>query len=222
MSLKNVRYPFLSVKAFTFVSMPVAAVIAVLVFWRSTGDFWVELQITLAVIAAALFAFLMLGLYKGVRLEQPRKDRPVWRPLRNKRGGAGSTFISTDTAGDVANVALDIAGSIDMPKIDLPDVSDSGDDLIGCLLSIVLWIALAVVIVVLLPVLVELAWVVFFVLAAMLYWVFYRALRVVFSHARRCRGKLALSAGYALFYTALYTGWLFAILQISRHLFVKG
>jgi len=220
MSLKNVHYPLLSVKAFTFVSIPVVIVIAVLVFWRSTSNFWVELQITLAVIAATLFAFLTLGLYTGVRLERPRRDRPVWRPLRNKR--TGSAAISADDVGDVASLALDIAGSIDVPKIELPDVSDGGDDVIGCLLSIVMWVALAVIIVVLLPVLIELVWAAFFVLAAMLYWVFYRALRVVFFRTRQCRCRLVLSMGYALFYTALYTGWLFAILQISRHLFVKG
>jgi hypothetical protein len=49
--------------------------------------------------------------------------------------------------------------------------------------------------------------------------VFYLALRQVFARSRVCRGNLGKSVGYALLYTALYTGWLFALVWIAHGLF---
>jgi hypothetical protein len=45
-----------------------------------------------------------------------------------------------------------------------------------------------------------------------LYWMFYRALKLVFDKTSVCRGQWMPSLGYALLYTVLYTGWLFLLL----------
>lgn len=221
MTPPRLRSPLLSVRAFTLVTIPVAAAIALFVFWRSTSPVIVELQITLYIVAAVLFAFLAVALYRGVRVQRSRADRPSWRSLlrRNKHE---QPLITTDDALDVASVAADVIGSIDVKDIDLPDLSDSGDDLVGCLLAIVLWIGVTLLIIVLLPILIDLVWAVAFIVIAVLYWIFYRALRVVFIRSRQCRGNLPRSLGYAAFYTLLYTGWLFVVLLIVRTLAVKG
>ncbi len=219
MSALRFRSPLLSVRAFTLVSIPVFTAIALLVFWRSTSSFIVELQITLYIVAAVLLGFLTVALYKGVRVQRSPADRPVWRSLRNR---FKRPHISADDAIDAAGVVADVASSIDISNLDLPDLSDSGDDLVGCLVSIVLWVAVAALIIVLLPIIVEVVWAVLFLLVAVLYWIFYRALRVVFIQSRKCRGNWLRSTGYAGFYTLLYTGWLFVVVLIVKALTVKG
>lgn len=215
----RLRSPLLSVRAFTLVSIPVVSAIALLVFWRSTSPFLVELQITLYIVAAVLFGFLTAALYRGVRVQRSPADRPVWRSLRNR---FKRPEISADDVADTAGVAADVVSSIGVSNIDLPDLSDSGDDLVGCLLSIVLWVAVAALVIILLPIVIELVWAVLFILIAVLYWIFYRALRVVFLQSRKCRGSWLRSAGYAGFYTLLYTGWLFVVMLIVKELAVKG
>jgi hypothetical protein len=213
------RSPLLSVRAFTLVSIPVIMAIALLVFWRSTSPFLVELQITLYLVAAVLFGFLAVALYQGLRVQRSPADRPVWRSLRNR---FKQPEVSADDVADAASVVADVASSIDISGIDLPDLPDGGDDLVGCLFSIVLWVAVAALIIILLPIVIELVWAVTFILIAVLYWIFYRALRVVFLQSRKCRGNWPRSLGYAGFYTLLYTGWLFVVVQIVKALTVKG
>ncbi len=219
MSASRFRSPLLSVRAFTLVSIPVVSAIALLVFWRSASPFIVELQITLYIVAAVLLGFLMIALYKGTRVQRSPTDRPVWRSLRNR---FKRPKISADDAVDAASMIDDVASSIDIPNIDLPDLSDSGNDLLGCLFSIVLWVIVAALIVILLPIIIEVAWAVLFLLIAVLYWIFYRALRIVFIYSRRCHGNWLRSTGYAGFYTLLYTGWSFVVVQIIKSLTLRG
>ncbi len=219
MSALRFRSPLLSARAFTLVSIPVVVVIALLVFWRSASPFIVELQITLYIVAAVLFGFLTVALYKGVRVQRSPADRPVWRSLRDRF--KRPKISAADTA-DAASVIADVASSIDLSNIDLPDLSDSGDDLLGCVFSIVLWVIVAALIIILLPIIIEVVWAVLFLFVAVLYWIFYRALRVVFMQSRRCRGNWLSSAGYAGFYTLLYTGWLFVVTLIVKALTLKG
>ncbi|HSD84991.1 MAG TPA: hypothetical protein VLG46_14080, partial [Anaerolineae bacterium] len=215
MSSLHVRSPLLSARAFTLVSIPVFLAIALLVFWRSAGPFIVELQITLYIVAAVLLGFLTVALYKGVRVQRSPADRPVWRSLRHR---FKRPPISAGDVADAAGTVIDVASSVDISDIDLPDLPDGGDDLVGCLFSIGLWVVVAVLIITLLPVVLEVVWAVLFLLIAVLYWIFYRALRVVFIQSRKCRGNWLRSVGYAGFYTVLYTGWLFVVVLIVKSL----
>lgn len=185
-------------RAIVLISIPVAIITTVLVFWFSNRSFVGEAAIALAIIAAGLFFFLTIGLYRGVRLDAPVMENP--EPLAE--GGLDPAL---------AIIPLDV-----VPKIEpsLPDVGDTGNDLVGCLLSILVWLAISVLLMVLFWVLVQvLAFVLPWVLLA-LYWLFYRALRIVFAKADVCCGQLMQSAGYGLLYTGLYTGWLFLLLGI--------
>ncbi|GAA4371648.1 hypothetical protein GCM10023186_00290 [Hymenobacter koreensis] len=60
-------------------------------------------------------------------------------------------------------------------------------------------------------------WVVFLVFAAMLYWIFFRALRLVFRHSAECKGQLGKSIRYGLIYTLLYNGWLYSIILLGHY-----
>ena len=190
------RSPLWSLRAIVLISIPVVVITLALVFYFSTRSFIGELAIVLGIIAVGLFVFLTVGLYFGVRLEQPTEKEPEKLEM-----GAIDPVI----------VGLPV---VDVPKIDLgiPDVGDAGNDLVGCLVSIVLWIVITLALTFLFWLLVQmLAFVLPWVLLV-LYWMFYRALKLVFEKTAVTRGHLLPSLGYALLFTVLYTGWLFLLL----------
>ena len=59
-------------------------------------------------------------------------------------------------------------------------------------------------------------WFSLFVILTMLYWVFFRALKLVFNKSNETKGKLGLSMIYSLGYTFLLTGWIFGIVYLSE------
>lgn len=188
-------------RAIVLISVPVAVITTVLVFWLSNRSFVGEATIALAIIAAGLFLFLTVGLYKGVQLQEPIVEDPE-KPFGSESIDVGST--------------VGLAASLPAPdiKLDVPDLGGGGDDLVGCLVSLVLWVVVAILLMVLFWLFVQvLAFVLPWVLLA-LYWMFYRALRIVFAKADVCRGQLLRSMGYGLLYSTLYTGWLFLVLGI--------
>jgi len=54
-------------------------------------------------------------------------------------------------------------------------------------------------------------------LLAILYWIFFRGLRLVFKNSRICQGNFMLSLRYALGYTTFSTLWLIVILFFIEH-----
>ena len=146
-----------------------------------------NLYLSLGIIATALALFMTYGLYVGVGLLD---NFPKFRHFQ--RG--------------------DILGNT-TPDIDLPDI-EVGEGIGGIIASIVLWILMTIAIVLLLIVLEAIFWFSLFVLLTMLYWVFFRALRFVFSKSKDTQGDLGISAIYALGYTALYIGWIFAVVYL--------
>jgi hypothetical protein len=105
----------------------------------------------------------------------------------------------------------------------LPDVTPSfelaGEGLGGIILSIVSWIVFIIVIFLLLYVLANMVWGIIFVLAVIVYWIFYRALRLAFIKSRSCKGKVLLSLGYGLMYTIMYMSWVYGALLGFKVLF---
>ncbi|TAH50589.1 MAG: hypothetical protein EYC68_13810 [Chloroflexota bacterium] len=191
-------------RAIVWISIPVIAITALLVFWLSNRSFLGEAAIILGIIAFGLFAFLAIGLFHGVRLEEPIIENPD-KPF-------GSTDFDVGSA-----VGLDAMPIPDL-KLDVPDVGGGGDDIAGCLVSIVLWVVVLIVLAILFWLLVQvLAFVLPWVLLT-LYWVFFRALKLIFGKSPMTRGKIVPSLGYALFFTVLYTGWLFVLLGLLQTL----
>jgi hypothetical protein len=147
-----------------------------------------------SILSLAFFLFLMINLYRGVKL----KDNL----------GKISDKIDKKYMKDFAG--MDISGD------SIPDVG--GDSVGGVILGIIAWILFSIILVFLLWLLGTLLWVVILLFASMLYWVFYRALRFAFKHSKECKDNLALSAGYAIVYTILYSSWIYGILFLSNYL----
>lgn len=147
-----------------------------------------NLYISLSIIASVLFIFITYGLYQGIGLID---DFPKfkWFKLRG---------FMTKTS----------------PTFDLPNV-DVGDGIAGIILSILLWLGMSILFIVLLLLFEVVFWFSIFILLAMLYWIFFRALKLVFSTSKKTKGNLEKSLFYAFNYTLLYSGWLFAITYLT-------
>ena len=197
------HYPVWSVKSVSVLLILTLAVSGTIVFAAGKRSFIVELEWTLGVVSAALFAMLAIGLYRGVRLKEQDAPSPDFQSpdLRDWVDGTGQ-----------------------LPDMNCPlDAVDAGDD--GCLGAIVgffLSIFVLILLVGLLWVFLQVAVVVLFVVMTAIYWVLHLALRQVFAHSDDCRGNLLRSLGFASLYTLLYTGWLFALLLIASGLMNRG
>ncbi|GEN74668.1 hypothetical protein CHA01nite_04080 [Chryseobacterium hagamense] len=146
--------------------------------------------------AVVLFLFISLGLYYGLKLRDnigPILSREKITGYKDKR-----------------------------PKVesfDLPDIDFGGGT--GCgelIFSVILWILFSVVLVFLLYFLGIFFWVVILLFTAILYWIYFRALRLVFKNSRYCKGKLLESFGFGLFYSFLYISWIYGIIFLVHYL----
>ena len=176
-------------------------VIGALVFTIGHGSLLIEIQVTLTIIAVCLFGFMAIGLHHGIRVEIDKV-----RVEATSVGGGWNWLYFFDL------------GSIPMPEIhhiDLPGVGDigGGDDLAGCLVSLLIWVLVTVLIAVILAVVVPLIGSVIVVVFTALYWVFYQALRQVFARSRYCRGNWRRTLGVSLIFTTIYIGWLLALIS---------
>ncbi|WP_162143872.1 hypothetical protein [Chryseobacterium daeguense] len=98
------------------------------------------------------------------------------------------------------------------------DIPAVGDSIGGIILSIVLWILFTIVLVFLLYFLGVFFWAVILLFAAMLYWIFFRALRLVFKNSKHCKGDLLRSLAFGFFYSFLYISWIYGIIFLVNYL----
>lgn len=145
--------------------------------------------ISLSIIATSLFFFLTIGLYQGLKMKDTLGNPLTWR--KEKSNQSDSSLV-------------DIMSSSDMDF-------DAGDGVEGIITSIITWIFVTIALGILLWFFSAFVGVLFTVIVAMLYWIFFRALRLVFKNSSKCRNNLLKSFSYALSYTFMYTGWLFLL-----------
>lgn len=110
----------------------------------------------------------------------------------------------------------------------MPDIShfsnldfelvDIGEGIVGAVLSIILWILLAVCFSLVLWIFGNILFIVILVFIAMLYWIFFRALRLVFKNSNRAKGSLLESIKWGVVYTTLYNFWIYGIFYITSFL----
>jgi hypothetical protein len=191
---------FLTTKT-TFIISLIVMVLTILGIWLfgigENRSLFQNSILSTSVLSVAFFLFLMINLYRGVKLKDNLgkiTDKIDKKYLPD--------FAGTEISGD-----------------SIPDVD--GDSVGGVILGIFAWILFSIILVFLLWILGTVLWVSILIFASMLYWIFFRALRFAFKHSKECKGNLALSAGYALVYTILYNSWIFAILYLSNYFLTK-
>ncbi|NRD24880.1 hypothetical protein HNV10_16620 [Winogradskyella litoriviva] len=148
-----------------------------------------NLYLSLSIIGTVLFLFMTYGLYKGIGLKD---NFPKFREFKT-----GDFIAQSGTAPD-------------LPSIEV------GDGIGGLIMSILLWIGMTIIIFLLLILLEAFFWISIFIILAMLYWVFFRALKFVFSKSTETKGDIGISAIYSLTYTILYLGWIFGIVYLTE------
>ncbi|WP_157798721.1 hypothetical protein [Chryseobacterium geocarposphaerae] len=147
-----------------------------------------------SILAISFFLFISLGLYYGFKLKDNIGN--IFTKERIKK-------ISDNTPE---------IGSFDF---DGPAV---GDGIGGIILSILLWILFSIVLIFLLYFLGVFFWTVILLFTAMLYWIFFRALRLIFKNSRHCKGNLLKSIGIGFFYSLLYISWIYGIIFLVNYL----
>ena len=150
--------------------------------------------ISLSVIGFMLMLFITYGLYKGFKLID---DFPKIKDISIKS-------LTNDTASNISNSS----------NIDL------GEGITGLIYSILIWVVVTIVFTVLLILLEAMLWLLLFWFVTLLYWVFFRALKMVFSKQYKTKGRFILSIGYASAYTLLYLGWIYGIIYCAQ--IIKG
>ena len=148
-----------------------------------------NLYLSLGIIATALFIFMTYGLYTGIGLVD---NFPKFRDFFSRSWTSGAT------------------DHIDIPEIDVTE------GIGGLILSIVMWFAISILFVILLIVLEAAFWFSLFIILSMLYWIFFRALKFVFSKSKDTKGDIGISAVFSLTYTLLYVGWILGVVYLSE------
>lgn len=150
-----------------------------------------NLYISLSIIGTSLFLFMTYGLYKGIGL---RNDFPKFKNFKT------------------GNI---ISSAGEFPDWDMPDI-ESDDFISGLIISILLWIGMTIIFFFLLIILEAVFWISIFIILGMLYWLFFRALKLVFSKFKETKGKLRISILYSLSYSVLYLSWIFGIVYLTE------
>jgi hypothetical protein len=143
------------------------------------------------ILSLSFFSFITIGLYNGVK-------------LKDNVGLIVDKFKAVDTP-DISSAAS--SGPIDV-----------GEGIAGLIFSILLWIAMAIIISVTLWIFSNVLLIGTITFIAMLYWVFFRALRLVFKNSNKSRGDLIESMKWGFTYTILYNFWIYGIFFLASYL----
>jgi len=149
--------------------------------------------ISTTIISIAFFLFITNGLYNGVK-------------LKDNIGKITDKFKGIDI--------VDVPGHL--PDVEPP--TDVGEGIAGIIVGILLWIVAAIVLAVSLWVFSNVLVIVVMTFVAMLYWIFFRALRLVFKNSNKSKGDLMESMRWGLSYTLLYNFWIYGIFILTTYL----
>ncbi len=196
------KSPVWRVKPIVRISFLVAVLTLISVYFWGLGQhrtFFENSMISITILSLAFFLFISIGLYRGVSVVHEPHDEKI---------SPQQKVDSLHTTGDFTS------------GFDAPDIHIDGDDLGSILVSILLWIGWAILVAVAVWFFSEVIVVAISSFAAMLYWIFFRALRLIFNNANECRGNLLESVRNGAFYTVLYNFWIYGIfimLEFFRH-----
>lgn len=193
--MKLPRRSFLETKYLFYSTLVIIAIVILSVWISGKGDHRSLFQnsiLSTSILAGGFFLFISFGLYYGLKLK--------------------------DNVGSILNKERfkkyqDNALAIDSLDFDSPI---AGDGIGGAILSIVLWIVFSIVLIFLSYFVGLFFWSAILFLAAILYWVFFRALRFVFKNSGKCKGDLLKSFGFGVFYSFLYVSWIYGIIFLIK------
>lgn len=188
--------PLLTTKIIVALTLLVIVSIGILDYFivlKSQKSLYENFLIITLFLMTSFFVFITLGLYKGIKLKEnigKLTDHIDIKKFPDFSGGFPDISAVSEGLGGIA------------------------EGLGGLFIAIVC--ALALVLIGWFFVLS--AWFILIFLAAGLYWVYLRALRLVFKQSGVCQGNIIMSLKYAGLYSLLYTSWIFAFI-VTLHYF---
>lgn len=188
---------FLETKLLTYSTAGIIILVILSVWFSGKGShrsLFQNSMLSTSILAISFFLFISLGLYYGLKL----KDNI-------------GNILTKERIKKLSDKTPEI-GSFDF------DGPALGDGIGGIIASIIVWILVSIVLVFLLYFLGIFFWGVILLFAAMLYWIFFRALRLVFKNSRYCKGNLSRSLGFGFFYSFLYISWIYGIIFLANYL----
>ncbi|MCD0456035.1 hypothetical protein LPB85_11370 [Chryseobacterium sp. LC2016-27] len=195
--MKFPKKTFLETKWLSYFTLAIIVLVILSVWLSGTNSHRSLFQnsvVSTSILAGAFFIFISSGLYFGLKL----KDN-VGHILHRERVKKYSD-----------NVSLPDVSGFDPPAV--------GDGIGGAIVSIILWFLISIVFAFLLYFLGFFFWSAILFFAAMLYWIFFRALRLVFKNSRKCKGDLLKSFAFGFFYSFLYISWIYGIIFLVNYL----
>jgi hypothetical protein len=187
---------FLETK-YLFFSTLLIIIIVILSVWLSGKadhrSLFLNSILSTSFLAGAFFLFITGGLYSGLKLK--------------------------DNIGNILNKERVQRYADKTPKFDgfEADIPDAGDGIGGAILSFLAWIVISILLVFLSYFFGLFFWSAVFLLGAILYWIFFRALRLVFKNSGKCKGNIVKSLGLGLFYSFLYISWIYGIIFLIQY-----
>lgn len=152
------------------------------------------------ILSLSFFIFITIGLYFGVKLKDTMGDLSRFFTIKKF-----SDFKKENSKKDKSWLCFDFDLDFDLD-------GDGEADLVGFILTLLIWGLASVVISYLFFCFGAILWFSLLTFAGMLYWVFFRALRLIFKKAPVCQGNLVKSFLYGLSYTVLYNFWIYGVL----------
>ncbi|WP_288377232.1 hypothetical protein [uncultured Chryseobacterium sp.] len=195
--MKAPRKSFLETKYVFFSTLAIITIVILSVWLSGKADHRSLFQnsiLSTSVLAGAFFLFISVGLYSGLKLK--------------------------DNVGNILNKERIQRYADKTPKFNgfEIDIPDAGDGIGGAILSILAWIIISILLIFLSYFFGLFFWSAVFLLFAALYWVFFRALRLVFKNSGKCKGDLLKSFAFGLFYSFLYISWMYGIIFLTKYL----
>lgn len=151
--------------------------------------------ISTTILAVSFFIFVSFSLYNGVKL----KDN------------LGSIF-SKEKFKEINKSSSDFSPT----NLDIPDTGSDGIG--GIIFAIFAWIFFTIALLILLYIVGVFFWSILFLLLAMLYWIYFRALRLIFKNSGKCKKNLLKSISLGLFYSSLYVSWIYGIIYLIKYI----
>lgn len=195
--MKFPRKYFLETKYLFFSTLIIITIVILSVWLSGKADHRSLFQnsiVSTSVLAGSFFLFITTGLYFGLKLK--------------------------DNVGNILNKERLQRYADKTPKFDGFDFDPPavGDGLGGVILSIILWIVFSILLIFLSYFFGLFFWSAVLFLGAILYWLFFRALRLVFKNSGKCKGNLLKSFGFGLFYSFIYISWIYGIIFLIQYL----
>jgi len=198
MQMKPKTYRLLNSRTVFKVSLLVVSLTIIGVYFWGLGrhnTFFENSVISTTVLSTAFFFFITVGLYKGIKLK--------------------------DNIGQITSERISVTDTLDSnpPTIHHGDNFDidAGDGLGGIIVGILLWILWAILVALALWIFSNVILIVISTFAAMLYWIFFRAMRLVFKNSNKSKGDLWESVKYGLTYTFLYNFWIYGVFMLTEY-----